>query len=204
LWPNGLGPLRHTEYRVPIDDENTLSVTWHFSRVPKEREPYVQTSIPSWEGPIRDPRTGRWITSHIMNQDFIAWVGQGTNADRTQEHLGTSDRGIILMRKRFLDDMERIGHGEDPKGIVRDPARNVCIEMPIIDRELYTEGVVTAEMLDDPSIDPRRGYPFQIGQPDAVRRAYMEAMGLDPDDVVEAGAGFLATAAAQTSRRMWT
>jgi hypothetical protein len=32
----------------------------------------------------------------------------------------------------------------------------------------------------------------------------MEAMGLDPDDVVEAGAGFLATAAAQTSRRMWT
>ena len=26
-----------------------------------------------------------------MNQDFVAWVGQGAIADRTQEHLGESD-----------------------------------------------------------------------------------------------------------------
>jgi hypothetical protein len=53
------------------DDENTLSVMWHFSRVPREREPYVQNSIPTWQGPIADPATGRWITSHVMNQDFV-------------------------------------------------------------------------------------------------------------------------------------
>ena len=39
-----------------------------------------------------------------MNQDFIAWVGQGAIADRTQEHLGESDRGVILMRKRMLEE----------------------------------------------------------------------------------------------------
>jgi 5,5'-dehydrodivanillate O-demethylase len=205
LWPNGLGPLSHTEYRVPIDDENTLSVTWHFTRVPNEREPYVQTTIPSWEGPILDPRSGRWVSSHVMNQDFIAWVGQGTVADRTQEHLGTSDRGIIAMRKRFVDDMERIERGEDPKGIVRDPLANVCIEMPIIERELYTEGLPLAEMLADPAIDPRRDYRFQIGQPPAVRRAYLEAMGLDPDDSeLKPGAALLTAEAAQKSRRIWT
>jgi 5,5'-dehydrodivanillate O-demethylase len=205
LWPNGLGPLSHTEYRVPIDDTNTLSVTWHFTRVPNEREPYVQTTIPSWEGPILDPRSGRWVTSHVMNQDFIAWVGQGTIADRTQEHLGTSDRGIIAMRKRFVDDMERIERGEDPKGIVRDPLANVCIEMPIIERELYTEGLPLAEMLADPAIDPRRDYRFQIGQPLAVRRAYLEAMGLDPDGVeLTPGAALLTAEAAQKSRRIWT
>ena len=203
LWPNGLGPLSHTEYRVPIDDHNTLSVTWHFTRVPNEREPYVQTTIPSWEGPIRDPRTGRWITSHVMNQDFVAWVGQGAIADRTQEHLATSDRGVIAMRKRFFEDMERIERGEDPKGIVRDPARNVCITLPIIDIELYTEGLPIAEMLGDPGLDPRKGYPFQIGQPEAVRLAYMDAMGLDPDALVESGAGFLSAAGANTSRRVW-
>ena len=204
LWPNGLGPLRHTEYRVPIDDENTLSVTWHFSRVPKEREPYVQTTIPSWEGPIRDPRTGRWIASHVMNQDFIAWVGQGTIADRTQEHLGLSDRGIIAMRRRFLDDIERIERGEDPKGIVRDPARNECIELPIIERDLWIDGVTTAEMLGDPSIDPRGGYTLQLGQPESVRRAFLEAMGVDPDGAADAGARFLASAGAKSSRRIWT
>ena len=42
LWPNALFTGDHFEWRVPIDDENTLSVTWHFSRVPKEREPYVK------------------------------------------------------------------------------------------------------------------------------------------------------------------
>jgi 5,5'-dehydrodivanillate O-demethylase len=205
LWPNCLGPLGHAEWRVPIDDENTLSVTWHFSRVPREREPYVQTSIPSWNGPIRDPVTGRWVTTHVMNQDFIAWVGQGTIADRTQEHLGTSDRGIILMRKRFLDDIDALARGEDPKGIVRDPAQNACITLPIIDRELFADGLPIAEMFADPSLDPRLGYRFQVGQPDEVRRAYLDAMGIDPDDVAgEAGAGFLAGAGAATSRRIWT
>jgi 5,5'-dehydrodivanillate O-demethylase len=204
LWPNGLGPLRHTEWRVPIDDDKTLSVTWHFTRVPKEREPYVQESIPAWDGPIRDPRNGRWITSHVMNQDFIAWVGQGKIADRTQEHLATSDRGIIIMRKRFLDDMERIARGEDPKGIIRDPAQNVCIPMPIIDREVYTEGLTTAEMMEDPSLDPRAGYPLQAGQPEHVRRAFQAAMGIDPDNVEAYGAGYLTAAGAGNSRRIWT
>lgn len=203
LWPNGLGPLRHTEYRVPIDDENTLSVTWHFSRVPREREPYVQTTIPSWEGPIRDPRTGRWISSHVMNQDFIAWVGQGTIADRTQEHLGLSDRGIIAMRKRFLDDMERIERGEDPKGIVRDPARNVCIELPIIERELWIDGITRDELFADASTDPRRGYNLQLGQPERVRRMFLEAMGADPD-ATESGELFVAGVGARPSRRTWT
>ena len=78
---------------MPIDDENMLSVTWAFTRVPKESEPYEQNTIPAWWGPIKDA-DGRWITSHVMNQDFVAWVGQGTIADRTKEHLGASDKGF--------------------------------------------------------------------------------------------------------------
>ena len=66
-------------------------------------------------------RPGRWITSHVMNQDFVAWVGQGTIADRTQEHLGESDRGIILMRQRMLEEAAVVADGGDPKALVRDP-----------------------------------------------------------------------------------
>ena len=50
LWPAALFVGGHIKYRVPVDDENTLSVCWHFSRVPREREPYVQNSIPTWRG----------------------------------------------------------------------------------------------------------------------------------------------------------
>jgi 5,5'-dehydrodivanillate O-demethylase len=43
LWPNGFYLGNHFEWRVPVDDENTLSVAWFFMRVPKGREPYVRT-----------------------------------------------------------------------------------------------------------------------------------------------------------------
>jgi len=206
LWPNCLGPNQHFEWRVPIDDENTLSVIWHYSPVPKERWPYVQESIPAWEGPLKDPLTGRWLTSHVTNQDFVAWVGQGAIADRTKEALGPSDRGITLIRKRFLEDLKRIERGEDPKAIVRDPSRNECITLPIVSREMLTGGLSLAEMLEDPSIDPRNGYVGQAGQPEHIRRAFFEAMGLDPDGQVrDAGSSWLVTAAgAPTNRMVWS
>ena len=45
----------------------------------QEMEPFEQERIPYWYAPIKDEQTGRWITSHVMNQDFMAWVGQGTS-----------------------------------------------------------------------------------------------------------------------------
>ena len=207
LWPNCLGPNQHFEWRVPIDDENLLFVHWHFTRVPREREPYVQQSIPTWEAPVVDPLTGRMIATHIDNQDFIAWVGQGRIADRTKEHLGISDRGIIMMRKRFLDDLARVSRGEDPSNIIRDPAKNQRIPLPIANRELLIDGVTLAEMLDDPSIDPRAGFANIAGQPQYVREALFEAMGLDPK-MDAAGDGKLVLVDAATSgkktRTVWS
>jgi len=180
LWPNALFTGDHFEWRVPIDDASTLSVTWSFSRVPRDREPYVQQSIPAWRGPVQDASTGRWITSHVMNQDFIAWIGQGTITDRTREHLGTSDAGIIMMRQRFLKDIEAIGRGEDPKATIRDPAVNRCVTLPIADRKRLVEGVSAEEATRGPIGAGRLAtdYVFQAGQPREVRKAYAAAMGL--------------------------
>ncbi len=119
LWPNGFYLGNHFEWRVPIDDENTLSVCWFFMRVPKGREPYVQDKVPTWISPIKDAN-GRWISSHVINQDIIAWVGQGTIADRTKETLGASDLGIAMMRKRLFDELDAVAtrrgaEGDDPQ-----------------------------------------------------------------------------------------
>jgi 5,5'-dehydrodivanillate O-demethylase len=179
LWPNALFPGDHFEWRVPVDDERTLSVTWAFSRVPKEREPYVQERIPAWRGPVSEAASGRWVTSHIMNQDFVAWVGQGTIADRAKEHLGTSDRGVLMLRKRFLSDLDAIARGEDPKAVIRDAAINQCVPLPVAERRYLTEGVSREELLRHPLLGRQltEGYPFQLGQPEEVRKAYLEAMG---------------------------
>src|SRR5580765_583336 len=115
LWPNCLFTGGHFEWRVPIDDTATLSVGWFFDRVPNEMEPFAQDRIPYWHGAVRDEKTGRFISTHVMNQDFIAWTGQGPIADRTREHLGESDRGVILMRKRLLEEAHVVARGGDAR-----------------------------------------------------------------------------------------
>ena len=129
LWPNCLMPGgNHFEWRVPVDDFNTLSLGWVNDPLPGD-EPFEQESIPYWWSPIKDPKTGRWINSNTVNQDIIAWVGQGRQSDRQNEHLGESDRGVIMLRKRFLDDLKIIEDGGDPKGILRDPERNHMLSL---------------------------------------------------------------------------
>jgi 5,5'-dehydrodivanillate O-demethylase len=117
-----------------------------------------------------------------MNQDFVGWVGQGAITDRKREHLGRSDRGIIMMRQRFFRDLEALDRGEEPKAVVRDAEVNRRIELPIIGREKFIEGLSREEVeagRESPGIAPRRGFPFLVGQPDAIRLAYDEAMGFD-------------------------
>ncbi len=181
LWPNALYTGNHFEWRVPMDDTTTLSVGWFFSRVPRDREPYVQQRIPYWTSPVRD-ETGRWITSHVMNQDFVGWIGQGEVADRTQEHLGRSDRGILLMRRRFLHDIEGLAKGADPKGLIRDEESNRCVMLPNPARQELIEGV-TREQLEKTSLATALGgagsrdFVWLAGQPAEVARQYREAMG---------------------------
>lgn len=185
LWPNALFTGDHFEWRVPIDDTSTLSVTWHFARVPKEREPYVQGSIPYWYGPVWDKDSQRLITTHVMNQDFAAWIGQGRVTARHREHLGKSDRGVALLRKRFRQDLEAIEQGKDPKGLVRDPAVNDCIELPVTGRKILVDGMTRDEMLAHGEKTGyrylTRRYPFQAGQPESINQAYQAAMGIDDD-----------------------
>jgi 5,5'-dehydrodivanillate O-demethylase len=181
LWPNCLFTGNHFEWRVPVDDTTTLSVGWFFSRVPKDREPYVQKRVPYWYSPVKD-ENGRWITTHVMNQDFVAWVGQGEIADRTQEHLARSDRGIALMRQRFLSDLKKIAAGEEPKAVIRDPGMNECVVLPNPARDELTEGM-TREALEKTTPQTalggsgRRDFVWLVGQPEKVKQEYDEAMG---------------------------
>ncbi|HSR24515.1 MAG TPA: hypothetical protein VLW53_13250, partial [Candidatus Eisenbacteria bacterium] len=93
--------------------------------------------------------------SHIMNQDFVAWVGQGRIADRTREHLGESDRGVLMMRKRMFEQMDVVAAGGDPMGTIRDPAANRAIHLPLIgDRPAGGDGPPP--------------FPFLAGQPQEI------------------------------------
>jgi 5,5'-dehydrodivanillate O-demethylase len=178
LWPNGFYLSDHFEWRVPIDDENTLSVCWFYTRVPRGREPYVQGKVPTWHGPVKDAQ-GNWITSHVINQDIIGWVGQGVIADRSRENLGASDVGITMMRKRFFDELAAVANGAEPKGILRSANEARCVELPNMERARCVDGVTLAEFANFPVLKARlEGFRWQYGQPEEVRRAFEQAIGI--------------------------
>lgn len=187
LWPNGFFLGDHFEWRVPVDDENTLSVTWSFIRVPREREPYVQSRIPTWTSPIKDD-TGRWITSHVINQDIVAWVGQGRVADRTQENLGASDRGIAMLRRRLLEDIDAVQAGRDPKGVLRDADANQRVFLPSDSRDFFHNGLPLADYQRHPKwARLLNHFIFHAGQPEWVQQAHAEATGvpIEPISVID-------------------
>jgi 5,5'-dehydrodivanillate O-demethylase len=124
----GGGGLSFFQIRVPIDDENTWHV-WYQTYRPEHGQVPPQGEIPDYEVPLKD-ENGDWIRDYVDGQDVTAWVTQGTIADRTQEHLGTSDLGVMVLRRLFQEQMDLVEDGHDPICTYRDPGKNVCIELP--------------------------------------------------------------------------
>ena len=54
----------------------------------------------------------------------MGWIGQGGVSDRTIEHLATSDKGVALYHQLIFENIDKVARGEEPMGIVRDPATN--------------------------------------------------------------------------------
>ena len=108
------------QIRVPVDDTHTLHYWYRADvRAPGEApKPVAISEVPYVH------KNGRLVVETINGQDMMAWVTQGEISDRTTERLGTSDKGVILFRNLLLKQIEKVERGEDPMGVIRDPAKN--------------------------------------------------------------------------------
>lgn len=57
-----------------------------------------------------------------LPNDYEAMVSQGRVAKHSQEHLATSDRGIVMLRRFLQKQLELIQQGKDPAGVSFNPA----------------------------------------------------------------------------------
>ncbi len=120
LFPNTLDVGTSLQIRVPIDDTNTLHIVYATSpRSPEEAEQVDVYDLPHTH------EDGRLITETIVGTDMLAWVTQGPVTPRQLEHLGVTDRGIILYRNQLSEAIDAVERGEDPPGLVTDPAENL-------------------------------------------------------------------------------
>lgn len=129
------GLLRHNlQIRVPVDEAHTQVYVVYFTPTDTDHSP--SDGDTPWEYfPIRDEK-GEYRLEHVLVQDAMAWETQGAPTDRTQEHLGVGDEGIILLRKVLREQIEIVQKGGEPLGVVRDPSKNRLIEFDVINERV--------------------------------------------------------------------
>jgi 5,5'-dehydrodivanillate O-demethylase len=125
------------DIRVPIDDTNTLHYWYEALPCAPGTPEQEQVPVEEWRYMHEN---GRIMVETVAGQDIMAWMTQGPNSDRTTERLGTSDQGVILLRSLLQEQMEKVERGEDPLGVLRDPAENQTIEVPREGKAHYVAG----------------------------------------------------------------
>jgi 5,5'-dehydrodivanillate O-demethylase len=119
------------QMRVPVDDTHTLHL-WYNAYVPPQGADvpaHLLNKVHVYDVPFKDA-SGEFIVDNVDGQDMMAWVTQGAVADRTRENLGSSDKGVAMYRRVLRRELKKVQQGQDPMGIVRDPARNQRIDLP--------------------------------------------------------------------------
>jgi len=58
----------------------------------------------------------------LYPNDVEAMVGQGVITKHSEEHLVTSDKGIVMLRRLLQAQLEAVAEGRDPAGVHFDPA----------------------------------------------------------------------------------
>jgi 5,5'-dehydrodivanillate O-demethylase oxygenase subunit len=121
------------QWDVPLDDERSLE--FRLRRLPlsgKAAEDYQARRAATQSAKVSVAQMGEAVLSGKLNfqdldkffhdkialvhtQDFVAQVGQGSIADRNQEHLGRSDKGIILFRKIWQRELTAFAAGRPLK-----------------------------------------------------------------------------------------
>jgi len=125
---------------VPIDDETTWVFNWTYGY--DESVPITPAFAAEWEtffgrGPDdvlpgrklkRNPANDYLIDREMQRtknftgivglntQDFALQEGMGPIVDRSQEHLGTSDRAIIQARQLLFEAIDDVHAGRHPRG----------------------------------------------------------------------------------------
>jgi nitrite reductase/ring-hydroxylating ferredoxin subunit len=138
LIPSEAGSPINFTAAVPVDDKNMVgfTVTWLPDRPLADND---ISTIESWTGAYAevDPKTFEPIASRandylldrekqrtenftgmrgIREQDIAVQEDQfgGPVTDRTKEHLGTSDAGVITLRRRLLHSVRNFQQGQEP------------------------------------------------------------------------------------------
>jgi len=101
---------------VPVDNEHTIE--YHIERI----DPGKRIFQPPDGEVVRD-----YEETQRIPDDWEAQTSQRPIARHALEHLGTSDRGVVMFRRLLSEAIDAMERGEDPPGTIRDAADQVVV-----------------------------------------------------------------------------
>ena len=104
-----------TQWSVPVDDTHTMNFRL---RHVKDDYPIEVDAEQVMEFGQDDARP--YEERQRVPGDYDAQVGQRPIAIHGLEHLATTDRGVIMVRRILREGIEAVQQGQDPKGVIRD------------------------------------------------------------------------------------
>ncbi len=112
------GSAKRIGWVVPVDDTNFR--LFHTIKAPKS---YVPRQMRAYDGRF-------WSELNEADHqrfpgDWEAQVGQGPISLHSEEHLASSDKGVVQLRRLLREQIRKVKEGGDPLGVTFDPARAV-------------------------------------------------------------------------------
>jgi phenylpropionate dioxygenase-like ring-hydroxylating dioxygenase large terminal subunit len=148
-------PLVKGHIWVPMDDENTMTYNWMYSAdadKPLTEEFILDEETKAGRGPDGEStvrhrtRANKWLIDRelqrtktfsgivgLNTQDLAVQESMGRIVNRSREHLGSTDRAVITLRRLMLESVHDVETGGSPPGV--DPStyrgvRSVDVVLP--------------------------------------------------------------------------
>ena len=121
-------------FRVPVDDTHTQIFRCQYTPTEDGSKVPMDDIIVSRTPDFKD-EDGEYHFKTFGAQDAMAWETQGPVTDRERESLATGDRGIAYFRKLLREQIDAVEAGQDPVGVIRDPALNERIVIELSDQQ---------------------------------------------------------------------
>lgn len=113
-----IGPTEYIRWRVPIDDQSHTN--FHAMRVPAGVDGEKLFYSVSRPRPMGDSTEWSDMTEEQHQDfpsDFEAMFSQGPITLHSEEHLGTSDKGVVMLRRLLRQQIKIVQEGGDPIGV---------------------------------------------------------------------------------------
>ncbi len=146
-------PVMSARWSVPIDDTHTLILRCTFKPADNPGRFVRDPLPPAWKAVTIEPykeyknrnedgsvTLGYVIPRVVATEDATLIDSLGPVVDREKEYIHPrGDLGMIVLRRMYLREVERVRAGADPLGTIRDAAKNSLIPITAYERWINDE-----------------------------------------------------------------